>query len=969
MPTTVETMLAQMPMLQYDPTQMQRTGLQMLSDYYEGGLNFVDPTNPLVALIEVASVMTTGFMSKNEVNTRRQYPTVSQSPEDLYRHMSDKDYIGRFALPSKTRMTLLISEEEILNKLVTDPVIGNQKLVFPRNTFFTVASTVFSLQYPIVISKEQHGGMNIVYDTDKPTPLQDLETNVVEWGVVSDGVNRLIKMTVDVQQFSIESRSDKISSSKTYETTIGFTDQFYYARVYATINGAWEEIQTTHSDQVYDPTVVTAVLKVVDKSVSVTIPQVYTTNQLIGKSIRIDVYQTRGPLEMMLSEYGEDMFSVTWKNYDSLDDTIFTAPVRNIRQYHIFSESVVTGGRNALTFEQLRQRVMKNATGASRKLPISNVQLDTSLEDMGYNIVRDIDNITNRVLLATKPMPVPVDEKLITSANAAIETVNFAMDQLRQLDTVINNGSSVTITPNTLYRQVDGVTAPMSTSEVNELLALPTERRALAVTESNCRFTPFYYVLDTSGAEFDVRAYHLDAPEALSKTFVDENASTLLQVASRNYGVFKTATGYLIQIVTYSSDAFRSLPDDEVHVQLSFTPAGEKDRAYLNGELVGFTEDGERIYNFDLSSNMNVDSNNSLFLSKFLMYTTEPRLTGAALTAEFDIFYAVSSYMGAQWKPNVIDQQLGSFLLPDRIAGVAQERLTVKFGSSLKTMWTRGRSYVSGSSYQTHELDVPMLYERDVYELGADGSAVQFDAQGMMYMNKLHEQGAPVLDALGNPVMKFKKGDVVLDANNQPVSNGGRNIVRQVDVFLVEGSYWFATDVTTAEYRSDMVSKLVSWLTNDLGQISKVLLENTRIYFYPKTTMGMIDVLVGDDLVRTIRAEQSINVTLQVPEPVFKNDTLRKQLTDMTIKVVNEHLSRMTISMSDMNADLKRQYGADVIDSQVSGLGGAFNLPSLTVIDNANRCSLRKRLTAQPDDTLITLPDVVVSYVRMKKTN
>jgi hypothetical protein len=945
---------------------MQRLSLQLVSDYYDGSLDFVDATNPMISLMEAAAVMTTGFMTKNEVNTRRQYPSVSQTQEDLYHHMSDKDYIGRFALPSTAKITLLLEKAELLSRLVDDPSTKSQKMVIPRNTFFTVAGTTFSLQYPIVISVEQHGGMNIVYDTDKTSPLQALETNVVEWEPVSDGTYEYVKMTFDVQQFFISSKSDKITSSKTYQIDIATTDAYYYTRVYAQINGVWTELQTTHSDQVYDPTVPTAVLTVSEGNVNVKIPQVYTTNQLVGKSIRIDVYQTKGALEMLLLDYGGDMFSVTWKNYDPTDDTVYTAAIKNFRHMVMFAGANATGGRAALTFDQLRSRVMQNATGATRTLPISNVQLETALEDSGYSIVLDVDNITQRTLLATKPMPVPSNEKLITAANAAIETISFSFEQLRQLDTVINNGASMTITPNTIYQQVDGVTSPISTAEVNEILALAPERRALAVSTNAYRFSPWYYILDTSGKEFDVRAYQLDNPAILSKTFVEENATTLFQVATQGYGIFRTATGYQIQIVTKSSASFQALDDDDVHVQLSFVPVGEKDRAFLNGVLYRRTDDGERIYTFDLSSNMNVDANNSLFLTQFLMYTTEARLTGTPLTANFDLVYSVSTYMDTQWQENGVDQVLGRLLLPPQIAGVTQERLQVKFGSSLDTLWKRGRSFVTGAPFKTYQTDVPMYYENDVYELGADGSPVQF-INGQLVMNKLHNKGDPVLEADGvTPVLQYKKGDPILDpATGEPVPDGLRGMMRQVDVFLLEGSYWFATDISAAAYLKELVEKVVDWLTNDLATISQQLLEETRIYFYPKTTMGMIDVLTSDDLIRSIRADHTIDVVLEVTEDVYKNDELKKKLTDSTIPIVSDHLSRMTISMSAMSKDLGDVYGNDVVNHYESGLGGALNLTSLTVVDNATRCSLRKRLTAQQDDTLFTEEDVVISFVQV----
>lgn len=48
---------------------------------------------------------------------------------------------------------------------------------------------------------------------------------------------------------------------------------------------------------------------------------------------------------------------------------------------------------------------------------------------------------------------------------------------------------------------------------------------------------------------------------------------------------------------------------------------------------------------------------------------------------------------------------------------------------------------------------------------------------------------------------------------------------------------------------------------------------------------------------------------------------------------------------------------------QLSGLGGTLNLPALTILDDANRCSIRKRLVALSDDSLIVEEDVSISFV------
>jgi hypothetical protein len=61
---------------------------------------------------------------------------------------------------------------------------------------------------------------------------------------------------------------------------------------------------------------------------------------------------------------------------------------------------------------------------------------------------------------------------------------------------------------------------------------------------------------------------------------------------------------------------------------------------------------------------------------------------------------------------------------------------------------------------------------------------------------------------------------------------------------------------------------------------------------------------------------------------------------------------------------LQNVYGEDVIDCEVSGLGGGNTINVLTVLDASNKLSVRKRLHAQPDNSLIVQEDCTVTFVQ-----
>ena len=967
MADSIRTMQDNIERLQYNPAGIVENVLQTLQDVRDGQILFVDATNPVVATLESGAVMVSAFLEQQTALARRLYVRAAQTPEDVYLHMSDKDYPDRFAQPASAPFEIYVGKEELFANLVEDPTNpGVSRLTIPRNTYIKVAQdVVFSLQYPIEIRRLRHGGLQYTYGTDKPSPLYALPTNVLDAEeVIDENGQTLVRLTALLHQFKIDSQQAAVTRSKRFEMRIPFTDQFYYARVYMeTSTGGWQEIGTTHSDQIYDIMKLTAALKVLPGELQVVVPQIYLNNGLLNRMVRVDVYTTRGPMTTILGNYVPTDFETTFISYDKNEIDEYVAPLRTLKTFKAWSKATVSGGANAVAFEELRSRVVHNAVG-DPTLPITDAQIENSISRRGYDIVKNVDVVTKRTFLATRSLPAPTDKRLITSAAATIVMLSTTIEKAVQLSTVIDNGESVTITPDTLYKLDGGVLRMVTVAELAEILALPADKRALRVTNGNFLYTPFHYVLDTSDGQFDVRPYYLDAPVIESRSFVDDNDLTNLQVSTGGgFVIDKTTQGYRITIQTKSSEEFRALPDDQVFVQLAYTPANEKDRAYLMGTLTGKTETGEREYVFELTSNLNVDAGDNLQLTSFKMYDTEERVTGAGLLTQFDVLFATTAVMPTTWQPKAVDLALGAFLLPPKISGVQQDRLKVRFGYTLNQLWARARTTIEPENYKRYTVDVPRYYEEDVYDRDpVTGSAVKI-VNGEVQVQILHHKGDEVRDTQGNIVYQYRIGDVMKDEDGRPVLASPRGLQRQIDLMLIEGAYWFATDVAATQYRAALTKSLVDWITNDLSSIEKALLDETYIYFYPKTTLGIVPVMISGGLKTSVNAGQAFSLTMYVSSQVNGNEELKDTIKRSTINLIAQELTNGQVSMSRLTDSLREAYGSDVMSFSIAGLGGDANLNVLTVLDDSSRCGLRKRLVAQADGTLIVEEDVTLSWV------
>ena len=56
-------------------------------------------------------------------------------------------------------------------------------------------------------------------------------------------------------------------------------------------------------------------------------------------------------------------------------------------------------------------------------------------------------------------------------------------------------------------------------------------------------------------------------------------------------------------------------------------------------------------------------------------------------------------------------------------------------------------------------------------------------------------------------------------------------------------------------------------------------------------------------------------------------------------------------------------YGNDAISVTVDGLGGSSNIQTVTMLNENERCSIRKKLVSLPNNVLIVEEDVNISFI------
>lgn len=951
--------------VRYNPSAMQRVMLNALDQVMDGSVDIVDATNPFAFLMESSCFLASSAMLLNKTLARDQYPTLAQTETQVYKWMSDRDYINRFATPTKATFLLLLDKAELIAKAVDTGVNGVKQLTIPRNTMISVSGYEFTMQYPIDIRVMPYGGLQVTYDSSKPSPLQTLPSNIVSVKELSIEGTTFVMLSFDVYQMSVRSYKGSINLSTGFSATYNYTDYFYYVRAYSSDGaGNWNEIVVSYNPQVFDVNTPTVLATVQTGVVSFEIPQVYLTNQLVTNEVRLDIYTTKGPLSLQLPSFTTDQYVATWQDLDNNATSIYSAPLNNFVNKGINSSTVISGGSGPMPFEQLRAQVINNTIGQITR-PITNLELGTVASNLGYGIVTNIDNITNRQYLVTRALPAPEDSAVVTGAGCTINTFQTTLNSLAGLGTVVDNGVRLTLLPSTLYRIDNGVVNVVTQSQIDAINALDLDTRVQQINAVDYLYTPFHYVLDTSNNEFDARPYFLDNPTVNVKAFVTENASTDITIATNTYQLVRTATGYQLQVVVKSSDTYKALPDSQCFAQLCFIPVGESEYAYLNGTLVGQIG-GERVFGFNLDTNYDIDSANQLALISFSMYNEGPRAHKSPLDGTFQMIYGVVDYQIPGQVTSAIDTIVGDQLIVGTAVGVTQEVFEMSLGYALTALWQATRSVVSSASYARHTTDVPSVYPYDVFQTdpvtGVPTFTIDPGTQQPVF-TILHHAGDPVLDAQGNPVYLNKVGDPILDGQGNPVQLLPRSVARQIDMLMVDGVYWWATAGNATTYRQEIPKTVVGWLQDDIAPMRAMLIEQSDMYFYPKATVGMVSVTTQAGVEVLINSEQSFKVLYYLSQGGYRNSNFTDTLRANTKNVLAKQLDKGTVTRDAIITALRSSGGSDVISVDLQGLGGSLNLTALTLVDDSMRLTIGKITQAMPDGTIGVVDDIDIKFL------
>ena len=949
-----------------NPVRAHQLSLAFLEQISDGEHVVIDATNPFAFLLESSTATASAGLNKTEKYIRQIYPSLATNYDELYHHMSDKDYLERFATPARTTLTLLLGYEEVKQKAVAENDAGVSLLTIPRFTKFLVADVPFTLLYPIEIRVMRHGGFRITYNDDIVSDIETLGTNIVTWSTVSLYNDTWLRIDIPVQQMDISRVYAQINRSTGFSRTYSLTDNFFYCEAYNNINGAWVKMNVTHSELVHDPLMPTVVLNVNDNTVKVSIPQVYINNGRITDSVRIDFYTTRGKFEMNLGGYNSSSFEANWNPIAGERIGKYSLALETFNSLTMVSDKPLTGGSNGIGFEELRRRVI-NRTTVTEGVPITGKQLSNTLSMQGFNLVTNVDDITDRQFLATRTLPSPSDKSTVSSIGATIQMLISSFSALSQNPLVLNNNNRITLKPDLLYKIVDGILQVVNESE-RSILFNTVDRQSIVdiINANSYLYSPYYYVIDKAKSTLDSRIYDLSHPYLYSRFFFEQNMSIGVKFDIKEYSVTKATDkdGYYIEIEADLGETLKNIAAQNLDIQLSFTSTDDSNRYYITSEFMSpigndnLVIGGRYIWRFHIQTRYDINNNDEMIVLPFYVPIN--------LTHVFDVTTVVKNFIPDTYKPTNLDTIVkNSYLRGGEYIAFTQEKVHVKLGERLERLYNRTRTIVDANSILTRENDEVMRYEKDVYKMDATGTIdISYNhATNQLTAVKLHNAGDIILNERNEPIYKWRKGDIVLDALGKPVyKDGGLGLNREIDIFLFDAKYYFANSATTIAYKEEIIRLINGWVNTEMRMLNGQLLERSEMFYYPTITKGTVKIKADNDKLITVNSQQSIRITFFMSETKYNDAVLRDSIKQSSIKTLHDGLQRQTVSKDLLLSLLRETIGNDIVSVDIEGFLHD-NWTTATLLDPAQRLSYNKRLTLKSNGEYDVEDDVTVRFL------
>lgn len=950
---TIEELKKRLEDSAYDGGALVDASIDYLQDVHDNKVELVDPSNPAILLVEMMAVNTSGAIGHSDNNLSNRYVSLATNFEQLYPHMSDEDHRDIFALHGKIIFNIMVPVANLLKRSIPDSTNTYRYVSIPKDTEVRVADMIYTFRDRIEIRTFVSDAIKVVRidEGDNDISSYTVDNNVF----TSDTGDLWLHFELELDQIIKKSQVFHVLQSNNFDQTIDFDEQFRSIRVYEKNGDMLSEIQTKYIEDIYDPLTKTAVIKVLENSVNVFIPNIYRlTNEIL-----ILVESTNGLVDIDYYRYVNTNFTYTLK--DLKKDLLPSDEAFNILVVNISSRGRVTGGRDALSFTELRERIINNTIGVN-KIPITQRQVLSNVTLIDFDSYRTVDSLTGRIYVVSSDIPLYDNTHFSTEVNVTFINLTTTVEKLRELPTVLDNMTGITILPETMYEVKGLAVSIVDNSDVSMWHSLQNGDK-LEVEQKNWRTSPFFYVVNYARQLVETRVYQLDNPKIVVIDHIANNHSTNLFISSKNVLVRynKDNHNYSIFVELKSDAELNILPLSEVWGQVVFT--GDHENYHVD-MIDSDREDDIITMEFTLETNLDVWGERM----KFTNFTDEQGIQHSLdlnLLAELQLVYGTVSIPSNYSNSDISDIVYQDINLAHKYP-LTHERLHIRFGTELTYLWRDSR-LLKSTEYERWDRDIPAIYEKTTVPYDPDNGIIPFglDDECRLTYPAARKKGDTITDSDGNIIWKYRKGDLKRDLNNAliPLQTDHRNL--SMDILCFNGIIDFITTEETLDIITQVKEFIIRQSTKDIIPLLDKTLENTQLLYKPKSSLGLVQVGTTDGNSIWIDKEQKFIVNVLVSKNVYGNEAIRSRIKEGITITLSNSIQKLTVSYSTLVNDIRDALGELVIAVSVTGFGGVDDKElTVTLLDAGDTLSIAKKLILDQQLDVTQVEDLEVHFSR-----
>ena len=925
-----------------DPASLQIASLNRLDKALDGKYDIVDPNNPFAFLMENTTMLTASMMQKTENSIRQIYPVLANNKKDLYHHINDTEINNIMSVPGEAIFNLFFN----LNDIINNGIESNYcyEITVPKNSFINVDGVLFTILNNIVIKYFKNGGVYVeaIYDT---LDLAFNTNRTLESSITTnnDGTDFLM-VSLPVKQVKRYKVKETLLLKQPFIKDVVIDDYFTYLTARSISTSLKKEIplEKTFSEFVYNPLTPSILIKPMDNLLRLEIPSVYIINNTISSYVDMEIFTTKGNINLELSTYNSDEFEMT---YDLSEIEYESSSIINSVNCFITASTNIYGGKNEITFEELKNKVINYSTG-DNKLPITLQEVNDFVVNNGYQFMFTTDTIVKREFTISKYLG-NLEYDITSNIDLFIGKLDLNLSNVFS-SKIIFDENSITITPYQRFKLKNGTLIPLTDNETLELSDMSKNDLARYNTEEYF-LNPYLYILDYKD-NLRTRVYDINQPDITNPVTVYNN-SPITPVEFINRTIERKDFTYDIKFVLGSSNKILKLDPTKVRAQIdlslddnnSITYRGELKYDDLIGSYIHFIIPIEGYINNE---------------DKMLFIDSISKVDNAFINIHTNLTFSIYN---TSEEISDVDGYDVSTILDDEVSAVLyKEVVDVRFANNLNSIYRNYNVNFLERKFKTYDKDIHLTYKTNIYELDDDGTVkLEYNERtGVEELVLKHSVGDDVLDENGNKIILHRTGDIILNDNDEPIIDYINGLTHNIDLLLIEDSFARITDLTYREYVLEYLQHLSLIPTKEIPLLEKSLTENTSFKLTALNSLNKVTIRLNDEWVSFNNfVEPTITINLLRGTTIVVDDELEAKLATALQELLSDN-----IMFNEAEEKLKEVVGGDVISVRLSDIIDS-EISNIKYKEGSGRFILSKQLLRNNNGDTIVASKIKISVV------